>query len=151
MMDVELWKKALAAGLGFLPFLPYAAMNLAYGQVDVNPCGDNGGSANSSQIKTNLCGITGDNTGFVIRSVIIGVLVIAAVIALFFLIWGGVKWILSGGDKGKVEAARNTIIAAIIGLIITFLAFFILSFVFQLFGLGGITDLQFSTFRIFGQ
>jgi hypothetical protein len=83
---------------------------------------------------------TEGNIGTVIGRVITAILVIAVVLALFFLIWGGVKWIMSGGDKAKVESARGTIIAAIVGLIIAFLAFFIISLVLQLFGLGGITE-----------
>ena len=41
----------------------------------------------------------------------------------------------SGGDKAKVESARNHIIAALIGLVIAFLAFFILSLALSIFGL----------------
>jgi len=41
----------------------------------------------------------------------------------------------SGGDKAKVESARGTIIAAIVGLVIAFLAFFILSLALSFFGL----------------
>jgi len=56
-------------------------------------------------------------------------LVTAVILALIFLIWGGIKWITSGGDKAKVESARNTIIGAIIGLIVVFTSFLIISIV----------------------
>lgn len=82
-----------------------------------------------------LCGIGPDKVGTVIQTAVTIILIIAVVIALFFLIWGGVRWITSGGDKGKVEGARNTIVAAIIGLIIAFLAYFILQVVLGFFGL----------------
>ncbi len=62
------------------------------------------------------------------------VFIIGVVIAVIFLIYGGIKWILSGGDKTAVEAARNHIIAAIIGLIIVVGAFFIIGLIFQLLG-----------------
>lgn len=58
--------------------------------------------------------------------------VVGIVIAVAFLIYGGIKWILSGGDKTAVEAARNHIIAAIVGLIIVVAAFFIINIVFTL-------------------
>lgn len=45
-------------------------------------------------------------------------LLIAFLLAFFYLILGGISWLTSGGDKAGVEAARNKIIAAIIGLII---------------------------------
>lgn len=99
--------------------------------IDVNPCE----AGNTGDVKTNLCKFSGDSIGQYIANAVTIILVVAAVIALFFLIWGGIKWILSGGDKGKVEAARGTIIAAIVGLIIAFLAFFILNIVLGIFGL----------------
>ncbi len=45
-------------------------------------------------------------------------LLIAFLLAFFYLILGGISWLTSGGDKAAVETARNKIIAAIIGLII---------------------------------
>lgn len=50
------------------------------------------------------------------------ILTLAAVAAFIFLVWGGVQWILAGGDKGKVEEARNRITGAIIGLAVTAVA-----------------------------
>lgn len=82
-----------------------------------------------------LCGIRLDDSSTVIRDVITIAFVVASILALFFLIYGGIRWITSGGDKGKVDEARKTITAAVIGLIVTFLAFFILSFVQYLFGM----------------
>jgi len=61
-------------------------------------------------------------------------LISVVVIALFFLIWGGIMWIISGGDKVKVEAARNRIVYSIIGLIVAFSAFFIVNIVLQFLG-----------------
>lgn len=57
--------------------------------------------------------------------------VVAAITAVLYLIYGGIKWITSRGDKTEVEAARNHIIAAITGLIVVFLAFFLINFVLQ--------------------
>lgn len=58
--------------------------------------------------------------------------VVGVVIAIAFLIYGGIKWVLSGGDKSAVESARNHIVAAIVGLIIIAAAFFIINVVFTL-------------------
>lgn len=58
--------------------------------------------------------------------------VIGIVVAIAFFIYGGIKWILSGGDKTAVESARNHIVAAVVGLVIIIAAFFILSTVIQL-------------------
>lgn len=78
---------------------------------------------------------TENSLGNVIAVIINILLVIAVVLAIFFLIWGGIQWILSGGDKAKVETARGHIIAAVIGLAVAFLAFFILQIVLRVFGI----------------
>lgn len=76
----------------------------------------------------------------IVNFVVILLLIVAVVLSLLFLIWGGIKWILSGGDKTKVESARSTIIGALIGLAIAFSAFFLLNIVANVFlghGLSG--------------
>lgn len=59
--------------------------------------------------------------------------IIAVVAALLYLVWGGLKWLTSGGDKTAVQAAREHILAAIIGLVIIFLSYFILNFILVFF------------------
>lgn len=71
-------------------------------------------------------------------SVFLSLLIIAAILlSLLFLILGGFDWITSGGDKQKLQSARHKIVFAIIGLVIVFLAFFVVNVVSNLFGLGG--------------
>jgi len=62
------------------------------------------------------------------------IFIVGLIIAIVFLIYGGIKWILSGGDKTKVETARGHIVAAIVGLVIIAASFLIFSFVFQILG-----------------
>lgn len=90
----------------------------------------------------NLCQLT--NPGQLIGNLIVFIFVISALIALIYLIWGGIKWITSGGDKSGVEGARNHIIAAIVGLIVVFLSFFILNLILGFFGLS-LTNLRLPT------
>ena len=93
-----------------------------------------------------LCSITSGDFGGIIGTAIIIIFIIAIVIALIWLVIGGIKWITSSGDSTKVEAARNQIIAAVIGLVIVFLSFFILNFVLTVFGIeGGITGIEIPT------
>jgi len=72
----------------------------------------------------------------VIGAAITFIFVIAVIIALFYLLLGAVKWIFSGGDKAAVEAARGTITAAIVGLVIVFLVFLVFTILLRFFGLG---------------
>ncbi len=81
-----------------------------------------------------LCTISVSDNSSLIRNAINIMLVVAVIASIIFLILGGIRWIMSGGDKAKVDAARGTITAAIIGLIISFLAFFIIGLVQYFFG-----------------
>lgn len=56
--------------------------------------------------------------GKLIQAAVGTLLILAALLAFFFLILGGIQWITSGGDKSGMEAARNKITHAIVGLII---------------------------------
>ena len=57
------------------------------------------------------------------------ILYIVGIIAVIMLIIGGVKYLLSGGDAKKVTDAKNTVLYAIIGLVISFFAYAIVNFV----------------------
>ena len=57
------------------------------------------------------------------------VLYAVGIISVIMLIYGGLRYVISGGDSKKVTDAKNTILYAIIGLIISILAFAIVNFV----------------------
>lgn len=82
-----------------------------------------------------LCNLTFGNGSGLIGNLITFIFVIAIILALGYLIYGGIRWILSQGDKGKVDAARQHIIAALIGLIVVFLSYFLLNIVLTFFGI----------------
>ncbi|MBI4062646.1 hypothetical protein HY410_01875 [Candidatus Gottesmanbacteria bacterium] len=56
--------------------------------------------------------------GMLLSAVVGSLLIIAALLAFFYLILGGIQWITSGGDKAGMETARNKITHAIVGLVI---------------------------------
>lgn len=120
-------KKLLASSTAITSLLLMAPKVLAAESLD--PCDG------TNKVLSAACAAEGLSLGAVLGFVVTIGFIVAVLIALGFLIWGGIKWITSGGDKGGVEAARNQIIAAVIGLIIVFLAFFILNLVLGLFGL----------------
>ena len=62
-------------------------------------------------------------------------LIIAAILTFAYLIWGGIQWITSGGDKAQYEAARGRITAALIGLAIVAASYAIMSLVGHFFGI----------------
>lgn len=61
----------------------------------------------------------------------------AAVASFFFLIWGGITFITSSGEAAKKSAARNRIVYAAIGMLITAAAFAIWKLVMTVAGAGG--------------
>ena len=73
-------------------------------------------------------GGTGDIQGSVINilNVIIGLL---SVVCVIVIIIGGVQYMTSTGDAGKVKKAKDTIMYAIIGLVVCGLAAVIVNFV----------------------
>ncbi len=85
-----------------------------------------------------LCSLTTANFGSVVGSLIQLIFAIAVIVALFYLVWGGFKWLMSGGDKQAVTSAREHIVAAIIGLVIIFLSYFIINILLGFFGVGGL-------------
>ncbi|MBQ8985550.1 hypothetical protein IJ076_03370 [Candidatus Saccharibacteria bacterium] len=81
-------------------------------------------AARCDQCPENLFGDNG-----IFKQITNVVLYIVGVIAVIMLIIGGIKYVVSGGDAKKVTDAKNTVLYAIIGLIISFLAFAIVNFV----------------------
>ncbi len=58
---------------------------------------------------------------------------IVGIIAVIMIIVGGIRYITSGGDSGNVTAAKNTILYAVIGLVVVALAQIIVKFVLNRF------------------
>lgn len=71
----------------------------------------------------------------IVSSTIQLILVIAALIAFIFLIVGGIKWITAGGDKEKTAGAQKTLTSALVGLVIVFAAWAIMSLIEKFFGI----------------
>lgn len=55
--------------------------------------------------------------------------IVVGIIAVIMIVVGGFKYITSGGDSGNITSAKNTIVYAVIGLVIVALAQFIVKFV----------------------
>jgi len=130
----KLSKLYFGAGLATYGFLQTAKMNLV--------------SAKQQALVSNFDPGQGfaDDFGSLLNAVMSFVMVIAALLVFFYLIWGGIEWITSGGDKGKTESARNKITAAVIGIIILAASFAILQLVLTFLGFSGINDaLEFTT------
>jgi hypothetical protein len=82
------------------------------------------------------------DVGMLISAAVGMLMILAALLAFFYLILGGIQWITAGGDKAGMEAARNKITHAIVGLIIVGAAWSIMTLVQNFLGvtiIGGST------------
>lgn len=59
------------------------------------------------------------------------VLAMVGVLFVILVIWGGISWMLAGGDSAKITKAKGLLIAAVIGLIITMISYTITIFVLE--------------------
>lgn len=71
--------------------------------------------------------ILGD--GGVMTTIINGMLFVIGFLSVVMLIWGGLRYVVSGGNSNSVTAAKNTILYAIVGLVIAIFAYAIVNFV----------------------
>lgn len=73
-------------------------------------------------------GGSGDVGGAII-GILNGVIGLLAVVCVIVIVTGGVQYMTSSGDAGKVKKAKDTILYAIIGLVVCALAATIVNFV----------------------
>ena len=76
--------------------------------------------------------LTGDAGVF--RTVTNILLFIIGAVAVIMLVIGGIRYTISGGDQNQVTAAKNTILYAIIGIVVAILAYAAVNFVLNSFG-----------------
>ncbi|HVA11278.1 MAG TPA: pilin [Candidatus Dormibacteraeota bacterium] len=90
--------------------------NLGSSTANAQPCGSSAGVSNSA--------ISKDASKLVnLFSIVVGA------VSVVMIIYGGFRYITSGGDSGRVGNAKNTLIYAIVGLVIVALAQIIVHFV----------------------
>ena len=76
-------------------------------------------------------GMVNNSIEGVVKNVINVAMSVLGVVSVIMLIYGGYNYTTSGGDASKVTKAKNTILYAVIGLIIALLALAIVNFVLQ--------------------
>jgi hypothetical protein len=122
----------IAALFALCAFIPSVAMPMAASAqpdiqnaincgTDLSASGSNGGTCASSSSSVNVQSIV--DTIINVFSWVVGV------ISVIMIIFGGFKYITSSGSSEKVGSAKNTIIYALVGLIIVALAQVIVHFV----------------------
>ena len=121
--------------IGLVTATALVAMMARSGEVFAGDCdpttsveGIGGGiqcSAGDSQENTSLFGADGG----IFRTITNVLLFLVGAISVIMLIIGGVRYVISGGDQQAVTNAKNTILYAIVGIVVAFLAFAAVDFV----------------------
>jgi hypothetical protein len=117
--------------MNLLPFITFAQGSIQNGIQ----------SAQGSGVPATLFGDSG-----IIGTITNTLLFVVGALAVIMVIWGGLRYATSAGNAASVTAAKNTILYALVGLIIAFLAFAVVNWVLgaltgELGGGGGYSDL----------
>lgn len=67
--------------------------------------------------------------GGIFTNVVNVMLFVIGAISVIMLIWGGIQYTISRGDSGAVNNAKNTILYALVGLVLAIFAYAIVNFV----------------------
>ena len=94
------------------------------GPDSANPIAAGASCAQAAGTSTNLFA-----TGGVFQTVADTLIFLVGAVAVIFLIIGGLRYVISNGDSKAVEAAKNTILYAIIGIVVAVISFALVSFV----------------------
>ncbi len=121
------------ATLGFaVPMLvPAMASAATEASIDDNlACGANLNFTESADCEKNATGgAAGERVNNVVKNVINIVSLVVGVAAVIMIMVGGLRYVTSNGDSGQVGNAKNTILYAVVGLIVVALAQIIVRFV----------------------
>ena len=114
-------KKTIRTAFAGLLLVPV----LALGVSAVAAVGDVSAQINLAPVNTG----TPTDLNDVFKTIINVLLFIIGAVSVIMLIYGGIRYTTSGGNANSVTAAKNTIMYAVIGLIIAIFAFAIVNFV----------------------
>jgi hypothetical protein len=122
------WKQlimtlAVVVGVGIVayPVAPVGAINVLKDQCTADPTSTICDAANK------------DTATSMIKTVINTMLFILGIIAIIMIVVGGIRYTTSTGDASRVKAAKDTIMYAVVGLVVALLAFTIVNYVITAF------------------
>lgn len=124
---------AMAFSLFAAPVLAPVAVSAATSDLRGSLCG---GTKIDLTSASSECETGDEGTNQVNNAVKLGLNMFSAIvgiIAVVMIIVGGIKYITSGGDSGNITSAKNTIMYAVIGLVVVALAQIIVNFVLERF------------------
>lgn len=140
---IEIIKRQLLIISATLMFMMPAAVATTVGTVAAASC--NNGVSNTivkgvndsaptdngtaGSIDCNGTGVDNSSITNLAKRIITTFSIVVGAASVIMIIYGGFRYIISGGESGRVGAAKNSLIYAIIGLVIVALAQLIIHFV----------------------
>jgi uncharacterized membrane protein len=70
----------------------------------------------AAQITASGIGVTFSSFDVIIKNTILVLIALVGISSMIFLLIGGVKYVISGGDKQALESAKGTITYALVGV-----------------------------------
>lgn len=124
LMSAALVVPALVLGVGLfaLPAPAHATFDKGLG--------DGANSAQGKDQQGDAASLFGDGgQGGIFRTITNVLLFLIGAISVIMLIVGGIRYVVSGGDSTAVQNAKNTILYAIVGVVVAILAYAVVNFV----------------------
>lgn len=115
--------------------LAAAAFAVAIGLFAAVPFGQTAGASPADIVQQGVNKVGGNTTGAnasfgsIVAKIIKVMLYILGALSVVMIIFGGFKYVTSRGESADVTSAKNTILYAVVGLIVALLAYAIVSFV----------------------
>jgi hypothetical protein len=107
---------------------PLAIVSACSGTASSIQAGANGALGSSTGVDCSSAGSTSD-VGSIAKNVVNVFSFIVGAVAVIMIIYGGFRYVTSGGESGAVGNAKNTLVYAIVGLVIVALAQLIVHYV----------------------
>lgn len=123
--------KLILASLAFVVLSATAVLTPATNVGAVNAIQDACSTSGSGD--NPICNTSGDEAPEFVGTLVNVLLFIIGALAVVMIIWGGIAYTTSAGDSGRVKKAKDTLMYAIIGLIVAFLAYAIVNWVLKIF------------------
>jgi len=113
----------MVATVGAFSLAPAASVSA------LNPLSDTVCPAGST---SEICKSKSDNASSLIGTIVDTLLFVVGALSVVMIIVGGIYYTTSSGDSGKVSKAKNTITYAVVGLVVSFLAYAIVNWVMSI-------------------
>ena len=94
-------------------------------------CTSRGGKMNAQNQCVDDDGRSLNSVTYTLRNIINILLYVAGIIAVVIVVIAGFRFVTSNGDAAQVSKAKNTIIYALVGLVVAIMAYAIVNFILE--------------------